>query len=100
MERGAEAIKSSSLELTQLKDDGCDLIGSLQCATAVRTLRNLTKRKETEAVCNNLAGETQQRLTQTDGQLKERWLSASKVTAPHLLVDDIAALKGIIFVKK
>jgi len=97
MERGAEAIKNSCLELTQLKDDGCDLIGSLECATAVRTLRHLTKRKETEAVCNNLASETHQQLTETDVQLKERWLIAAEVTAPHLLVDHIAELKGILF---
>ena len=60
----------------------------------MRTLRHLTQRKETETECNNLSTEIHDRLTKTDGEIKERWAIAAEITAPHLLVVDINELQG------
>nr|CAH0109653.1 unnamed protein product [Daphnia galeata] len=94
-EKGEAALVASHDVLKRLKDDGCDLIGSVESSSAVRTGRRLDQRQTTETECTALSEVCSTHVNEVDILLQSTWTEAFKNTAPHQLTSDIKEIQGM-----
>ncbi|KAK4010986.1 hypothetical protein OUZ56_020106 [Daphnia magna] len=94
-EKGEAALLTSFNVLKRLKDDGCDLIGSVESSSAVRIGRRSSQRRATETECTALSEACSSHVDTVNVKLQATWTEAFKNTAPHQLTADINEIQGM-----